>query len=61
MCVMAEDSNEPKDQRVPIMMTRSELKAVDDWGFARRIRSRSEVIRRLVALGLKVKDEKSEK
>jgi hypothetical protein len=50
---MADDSTEPKDQRVPIMMTASELKAVDDWSFEQRIRSRGEAIRRLIALGLK--------
>ena len=47
---------EPKDQRVPIMMSASELRAVDDWSFARRIRSRSEAIRRLIELGLKATD-----
>jgi len=50
---MNADTTEPKDQRVVIMMTRSELKAVDDWSFARRIRSRGEAIRRLLASGLK--------
>ena len=54
------DSTEPKDRRVVMMMTRSELKAVDDWRFARRISSRGEAMRQLVALGLKAK-EKSEK
>ena len=47
---------EPKDQRVVMMMTRSELKAVDDWRFARRIGSRGEAIRQLVALSLKAEE-----
>ena len=50
-------SIEPKDQRVPVMMTASELKAVDDWSFSRRIRSRGEAIRQLIQLGLKVEQE----
>ena len=55
MCCMTDkDAIEPKDQRVPVMMTRTELKAVDDWRFACRVNSRSEAIRQLVALGLKV-------
>ena len=54
------DSTEPKDRRVVMMMTRSELKAVDDWRFARRISSRGEAMRQLVASALKAK-EKSEK
>ena len=43
---------EPKDQRVPVMMSASEVKAVDDWSFERRIRSRGEAIRQLIHLGL---------
>jgi hypothetical protein len=47
------DANELKDQRVHLLMSASELKAVDDWSFANRIRSRGEALRQLVALGLK--------
>ena len=43
---------ELKDQRIPIMMTASELKAIDDWSFENRIRSRAEAIRRLIQVGL---------
>jgi hypothetical protein len=42
---------ELKTERVHVLMTPSELKAIDDWMFARRIRSRGEAIRRLTALG----------
>jgi hypothetical protein len=56
---MPADSPEPKDVRVPVMMTASEVKAIDDWSFARRIRSRGEAIRRLVALGLKASAKQS--
>jgi len=51
--------SEPKDQRVITMMTRSELKAVDDWRFARRIGSRGEAIRQLVALSLKTEEQQA--
>ena len=54
------DSPPKKDQRVPLVMTKAELDAIDDWAFARRIRSRSEAIRQLIELGLKV-GEKGEK
>lgn len=43
---------EPKSERVTIMMTPSDVEAVDDWSFANRIRSRGEAIRRLVFLGI---------
>ena len=40
------------DQRVPIMMSKSELELLDDWMFSQRIRSRGEAIRRLVTAGM---------
>jgi hypothetical protein len=49
-------ADEKKDQRIPVMMSTDEVAAIDDW---RRhnpdLPSRSEAIRRLVGLGLKVK------
>jgi hypothetical protein len=51
------DSTEPKDKRIALVMTASELKAVDDWSFERRIRSRGEAIRQLLALGIKASTE----
>lgn len=44
-------SNE--EQRIGTTFTRAELLEIDDWGFARKIRSRAEAIRRLVREGLK--------
>lgn len=41
-----------RENRVPVMMSDEELEKIDDWRFARRIGSRSDAIRRLVALGL---------
>lgn len=38
---------ELKDQRVTIMMTKSELGLIDDWMFANRIRSRGDAIRQM--------------
>jgi hypothetical protein len=50
---MTDSPGPKKDKRVPLMMTEAELKAVDDWAFERRIRSRGEALRQLIALGLK--------
>jgi hypothetical protein len=50
---MADSTKPKKEQRIPVMMTAEEVKAVDDWRFANRIGSRSEAIRQLVTLGLK--------
>jgi metal-responsive CopG/Arc/MetJ family transcriptional regulator len=44
-------NDEPR--RIGTTFSDAELSAIDEWGFARRIRSRSEAIRRLVEKGLK--------
>ena len=35
-------------EQVALMLTENELGRIDDWGFAKRIRARSDVIRTLV-------------
>jgi len=44
---------QPKNQRVPLLLTEDELKAVDEFRFARKIASRNEALRLLLKLGLK--------
>jgi Arc/MetJ-type ribon-helix-helix transcriptional regulator len=43
---------EPKDVRLPVMVTRSEAEAIDAWRYANRFPTRAEAIRRLIELGL---------
>jgi hypothetical protein len=43
---------ELKENRVVVMLTASELEAIDTWGFDNRIRSRGEAMRRLCHLGM---------
>lgn len=43
---------EQEQRRIGTTFTDEELAAMDEWGFFRKIRSRSEVIRRLVRKGL---------
>jgi hypothetical protein len=45
-------SEDLKTVRITQMMSEAEVKAIDDWSFANRIRNRSEAIRRLIELGL---------
>lgn len=52
---MAKD--ELKTIKFQMMLSESEAKAIDDWGFANRIRSRAEAIRRLCQIGLAVEDQ----
>jgi hypothetical protein len=50
------DEAERRTERIPLLMTPSEVQALDDWAFANRIRSRGEAIRRLIEAGLKADD-----
>lgn len=54
-------SDEPKDIRLPLMVTRSEAAAIDDFRFGQRLPSRAEAIRRLIELGLEKAAEQREK
>lgn len=49
---------ERKTIRIPVLMTPSELRALDDWAFANRVRSRGEAIRRLIEAGIRSLDGK---
>jgi hypothetical protein len=44
------DSN--RDERLQIMLTEEELRALDDWRFARRMPSRAAAVRELLRRGL---------
>jgi hypothetical protein len=44
----------PRENRVPIMMSDEELTDVDDWRYGNRIATRSDAIRRLAQIGLRV-------
>lgn len=45
-------TNEPKDIRLPVMVSATEASAIDDFRFANRISTRAEAIRQLIHTGL---------
>lgn len=49
--------DEQKTERFNMFMSPSEMKAIDDWAWEKRIRSKSEAVRRLVQIGLLVDGE----
>ena len=57
---MQSDDEQQRANRVPIMMSSSELVAVDDWRFTNRIATRSEAIRRLCKIGLETESKKEQ-
>lgn len=50
-----------KTERVPVMFDRPLLKAVDDYSFSNRIRTRAGAIRELIKAGLEARDMENEK
>lgn len=54
-------TDELKTERVLTLMTKPEVEAIDDWSFQRRIRSRGEAVRQLVAMALKASSEPAKK
>lgn len=46
-----------RENRIAVMLTDEELKAIDDWRFANRVATRAEAIRRLVTIGTQIKQE----
>ncbi|MCO6390541.1 hypothetical protein GTW25_05810 [Aliihoeflea aestuarii] len=47
-------AKKPRENRVPIMMSDDEVTAIDDWRFANRIATRSDAVRQLAEIGLRV-------
>ncbi|MCK4204260.1 hypothetical protein J3U99_05725 [Brucella pituitosa] len=45
-------AKKPRENRIPIMMSDDELKAIDDWRYENRIATRSDAVRRLCQIGL---------
>ena len=51
---------EPRENRVHMMLSNSEMEAIDDWRFANRIATRSDAIRRLCHIGLTFDEHRAE-
>jgi hypothetical protein len=45
-------SRQQRGERLQVMLTDDELRALDDWRFARRMPSRAAAVRELLRLGL---------
>ena len=58
---MQDEDPRRKSERFVVMFDKPTLEAIDDWGFSKRIRSRSEAIRRLVKIGMNKPDEATKK
>lgn len=50
-----------KTERVAFMLEKSALEAIDEWSFKKRIRTRAEVIRQLIQLGLEASQGETKK
>ncbi|MFK0163933.1 hypothetical protein [Rhizobium sp. NPDC090279] len=50
-----------KTVRVPMMMEPTMVEKIDDWSFAKRIRTRAEAIRQLVEVGMEASNVETKK
>ena len=53
-------TKKPRENRIPMMMSDDEVKAIDDWRYQNRVATRSDAIRRLAQMALRI-DEPIEK
>jgi metal-responsive CopG/Arc/MetJ family transcriptional regulator len=51
--------SELKTERFVFMLEKSTLEAIDEWSFEKRVRTRAEVIRQLIQLGLEASKEQT--
>ncbi len=49
-------ADEPRANRIPFMLSDSELEAIDDWRFEKRVGTRAEAIRRLLQIGMRISE-----
>jgi metal-responsive CopG/Arc/MetJ family transcriptional regulator len=52
MEIKVQQTGELKTERFVFMMEKSTLEAIDEWSFKNRVRTRAEVIRQLIQIGL---------
>lgn len=52
--------SDPRDHRIPIMMSAAEVKAIDDWSFENRVRTRSKAIRQAMMLGINAEEKSAQ-
>lgn len=53
------DESEALNVRLPVMVSRSAVQAIDGWRYANQVPTRAEAIRRLIEMGLEAAASKS--
>ena len=46
--------DQPRIERVPLLLTKDELQELDDWQFAHRMRTRSDAVRKMMQIAIGV-------
>lgn len=44
--------DQPRIERVPLLLTKDELQELDDWQFAHRMRTRSDAVRKMMQIAI---------
>lgn len=54
MYVSGMAGDQPRTERIPLLLTKDEIKNLDDWQFAHRMRTRSDAIREMMRIAIRV-------
>lgn len=54
-------ADDPKNVRLPVMVTKAEAEQIDDWRFKNRVATRAEAIRQLIQAGLQAAQQQPDK
>lgn len=60
MYVSGMAGDKPRTERIPLLLTKEEIRDLDDWQFTHRIRTRSDAIRRMMRIAIEVTAGKGE-
>ena len=60
MYVSGMAGDQPRTERIPLLLTKDEIQDLDNWQFAHRMRTRSDAIRRMMRIAIEATARKDE-
>ena len=60
MYVSGMAGDQPRTERIPLLLTKDEIQDLDNWQFAHRMRTRSDAIRRMMRIAIEATAGKGE-
>lgn len=54
MYASAMAGDKPRTERIPLLLTKDEIRDLDDWQFTHRMRTRSDAIRKMMRIAIEL-------